>query len=78
MASDCLLQSVFGDFVLSMPFHGQHSLEPVGSALAPQNNDKPPPHLFRICKVLDRDPAKHEVLHNIKAFNIQSPIIEDS
>ena len=37
MASDCLLQSVFGDFVLLRPFHGKHSLEPVGSALAPQN-----------------------------------------
>ena len=37
MASDCLLQSVFGDFVLAITFHGKHSLEPVGTAFAPQN-----------------------------------------
>ena len=36
-ALDCLLQSVFGDFVLLMTFHGEHHLEPVGPALAPQN-----------------------------------------
>ena len=37
MASDWLQLSVFGDSALLMTFHGKHPLEPVRSALAPQN-----------------------------------------